>query len=248
MSVRRRLALGFAITLIVLGIQIGATARWRYHLSSLHARASGLLAPRLEAARALEGSALSAQVALQAYAASRAAVDLARYRRAQVRARGALERLAAVPAGVEVSRALGLLPPPGDLPRAVERDELGELGAAFGRIAARLRDREQRAAASQRLSALLAASLEVPPLARGALVEMLAYRGAEVGAVYVREDDGELLRRVAAIGLDEAPWGLRAEQGIPGEALAAGRGVVIRERARGDGADDGARDAARAQR
>jgi two-component system, sensor histidine kinase len=349
-SIRLRLMIGFGVTLVLLGAQSAATLRWRRRLAELGTQESSVIAPRLEAAQALETAILAQEAALRAYAASRDPADLERFRGARGRERAVLRQLALLPVGPadnailtkmtpriddfdaaagtfaehvqdgapraeaehaasrlarlrrhvqslaeelraaeereaqsaraaaaqvrgELTRGIALLSllvaaavagtglltiravrgPAQRLRRAARalaagdyapalalapthgagdapsRDELAELALAFGRMAARLRDREDRTAAEGRLAAAVATSFDVNRLARAALDEVLAYTRAEIGIVYAHDREPGLFRRAAAVGLDDAPMGLRAGDGIPGEALAQARTITVRD-------------------
>jgi PAS domain S-box-containing protein len=114
----------------------------------------------------------------------------------------------------------------GDEPR---RDELAELGLSFGRMAADLQMREQRLRASAKLSAALAASLDVGRLCDAGLQSIVSHLDVEVGALYLM-DQGSMLRRRFAIGLPSGEEEtLTLGEGVPGRAAQSRRTVTTNE-------------------
>ncbi|MCC7106649.1 MAG: GAF domain-containing protein [Chloroflexi bacterium] len=109
------------------------------------------------------------------------------------------------------------------------RDELRDLAQTFRRMAAQLLQREQRLTAQGRLSAVLASTLEVEPLVSGALDEVLSHTGCELGAVYVHDRLAASLIPLVAAGMSGTLGPLGAGVGLPGQALARRRPVVVRE-------------------
>ena len=109
------------------------------------------------------------------------------------------------------------------------RDELRALAGAFAHAADTLQRREARVAADLELSTVLTASLDVEQLGRAALAEVVSYAGAVVGAVYLRDDAGPGLLRVASFGLGGLPATLALGEGVPGQAAAGSKTVHVRE-------------------
>jgi signal transduction histidine kinase/CHASE3 domain sensor protein len=109
------------------------------------------------------------------------------------------------------------------------RDELREAARVFGRMAGILRDREGRLAAQGRLSTVLAMNLSPVEIATDALREMTAYAGAEVGAIYVADGEGGNLRPLAAFAAGRPLEVVRPGEGVPGQALADRRTIVVRD-------------------
>jgi signal transduction histidine kinase/ActR/RegA family two-component response regulator/CHASE3 domain sensor protein len=137
-------------------------ARARHELESLVAQyradqerqiqTSRTAAAGARRALTLEVALFSALVASAAFVT--ALLTMRAVRRPALRLRAAARALAAG----DYEPALALLPPPEDAAGQPQRDELAELAGAFGHMAARLRDREERAAAAGRLAADLAAA------------------------------------------------------------------------------------------
>ncbi|HEY0593064.1 MAG TPA: GAF domain-containing protein, partial [Thermoanaerobaculia bacterium] len=109
------------------------------------------------------------------------------------------------------------------------RDELLEASHAFGGMARALKAREERLAAQARLSGALALSLDAPGIAEDALREVVAHTGAAIGAVYVADVDRPLLRSVASVALGGDLPPLAIGSGVPGEAAAERRTLVVRD-------------------
>lgn len=110
------------------------------------------------------------------------------------------------------------------------RDELTVLAHAVADASHDLRRREARLAARNRVTALIASSIETERLANDTLRELAAYTHCEIGAVYaLLPEDPSRLHRVGAYALDAADEGIRLGEGIPGEAAASGRPVVVSE-------------------
>jgi two-component system, sensor histidine kinase len=109
------------------------------------------------------------------------------------------------------------------------RDELREAAHIFGRMAATLEAREKRLSAHSRLGAALGSTLDLRQLATLALDEITAYSGGEAGVVYLLDDDGRTLRAVATRALDGEAGELSLGSGIPGQAAADRRPVVVRD-------------------
>ncbi len=140
---------------------------------------------------------------------------------------------------VEASRALS----GGDFSAAIEqsrsirgvvgqgtRDEIRELAGNFAGMAEALQLRDKRTLARARLSSELSTSMEVAPLVTAALREVADFVGADLGLVYVVEGSDQNLRLVGSfLASAEVPEALSLSDGIPGEALASGRRVVVRD-------------------
>jgi signal transduction histidine kinase/HAMP domain-containing protein len=108
-------------------------------------------------------------------------------------------------------------------------DELGELARAFATMSERLESRERYLSAQDRLSRALAASHEVDRLAADALAAIAETVGCESGAVYLFDRDRTRLTRVAGYAAEGAAPELLPGEGLPGQAIAAGSPVVVRE-------------------
>lgn len=108
------------------------------------------------------------------------------------------------------------------------RDEVREAAHVFGRMAGTLKGREERLAAHSRLSAVLSTSLDPAEVATRGLREVTSYVGAEVGAIYLTDDSSSILRVLATVALDPKMPALAVGDGIPGQAVADRRTVVIR--------------------
>ena len=119
----------------------------------------------------------------------------------------------------DLGPALALAPVAGSRPT-----EFRAVGAAIARMADALRRREARAAASARLSAGLAGSLDPQTTATTALDQIVSYTGADVAAVYLAEDDA--LRRVAGRAAAGTPETL-PRVGLVAEVLDRGRAAVL---------------------
>jgi methyl-accepting chemotaxis protein len=115
--------------------------------------------------------------------------------------------------------ALGASTPGGTL-GGPPRDELSELAQAFGHTALELGNRERLLEAGARLSTSLASTLELERLADAALRVIVEQVRAELGAIYVREAEGEGLRCCASFAMEGAPQALGTTDSVPGAALA----------------------------
>lgn len=109
------------------------------------------------------------------------------------------------------------------------RDELRETAHAFARMAATLKSREERLAAQSRLSAALSSSLDLKQLAADALREIAAHAGAEVGVIYLADDERDSLHPLASLALNGQLAQLSFGEGIPGQAAADRRTRIVRD-------------------
>jgi two-component system, OmpR family, phosphate regulon sensor histidine kinase PhoR len=115
-------------------------------------------------------------------------------------------------------------------PRGEASDnETRELASVFESMSRSLQQRERRLVAQAKLSAALASSMEPEKLGAEALREIAAYAGVEVGQVYAYDGESDLLRLVAGYSVDGASEELRVGDGIPGEAAASRRTIVVRD-------------------
>ena len=110
-------------------------------------------------------------------------------------------------------------------PGTRRRDELAELTECFGVMAAALQARERRVTACGDLAAGLASSIELQPLADGALRRLMVYTGVESGAVYLLDRPNRLMKPIASYGLQELDKD-RLGEGLLRQAAAEGRTVV----------------------
>lgn len=113
-------------------------------------------------------------------------------------------------------------------PETWRRDELAELMECFGTMAAALQARERRMAACGDLATGLASSIELQPLAEGALHRIMAYGGVEIGAIYLIDGPNRQLRPIAGFGLEELEKA-RLGAGVVGQAAADGHTIVDRD-------------------
>jgi len=132
-------------------------------------------------------------------------------------------------AGGDHGPALALAPAGAATSGEPPRDELRELAESFARTAGALKHREQRLAARNAVSTSLAASIEVERLGAEALREVADYTHCSSGAVYLHEAASGLLRRVAGLALPSAADVIAVGEGIPGQAAADRRTVVVRD-------------------
>jgi signal transduction histidine kinase/ActR/RegA family two-component response regulator/HAMP domain-containing protein len=173
--------------------------RLQYYARSRTAELQRDVERALVVAAFLVALALAATAVLTTRAVRRPALEL-------VRAAGALER-------GDYAPALALAPP-----ETQPSSELTQLGHAFGRMAEALRRREDRWAAEGRLGAALSTPLEPGSTAASALREVVAFTGANMGAVYFVE--GRQLRRIAGHAVEGSPEVL-PRAGLLDEALVA---------------------------
>jgi signal transduction histidine kinase len=136
--------------------------------------------------------------------------------------------------GGDFEPALRLQPPADGIATADGgfRDELREAATVFGRMAVALRDREARLAAQSRLGAVLAANLSPVEVANDALRELTSHVDAEVGAIYVAQDEGEqadLLHALGTFALTRRLPPVRIGDGVAGQAAADQRTYVVQD-------------------
>ncbi|MBI2875420.1 MAG: response regulator [Candidatus Tectomicrobia bacterium] len=124
--------------------------------------------------------------------------------------------------------ALRLAAPVGDWREAqVSRNELRVLTAVFGAMAREISRREGRLSAQARLASVLASGLDTERIASEALREIAEHARCDLGLVYVHDPEAHLLRCVGTYALEGAPESLRVGEGIPGEAAASRRRVLV---------------------
>lgn len=129
----------------------------------------------------------------------------------------------------DYQRGIGLVSTIGDA-REPTKNEITELAGSFGSMASAILERERRLLAQARLSSVLASTINDVELARGALKEITEYTGAEFGLVYGYDDAERLLNCLGSHALDGEPAStLKLGEGIPGEAAASRRKIVVRE-------------------
>ncbi|MCL4533837.1 MAG: GAF domain-containing protein [Bacteroidetes bacterium] len=110
--------------------------------------------------------------------------------------------------------------------------EMRELAATFGSMTKQLLGREKRLAARAALSAALASSLGLDQIAKDGLRVIADYTNSELGAVYVcypGDGGAAALRRIGSYAIDGSPASFNLGEGIPGEAAASRRSVVVRD-------------------
>jgi signal transduction histidine kinase/ActR/RegA family two-component response regulator len=107
------------------------------------------------------------------------------------------------------------------------RDELAQIGLAFGAAAEALERREQRLRADARIAGAASASLEKTTIAEEALAAMAEAIGATVGAIYWREADGSTLRPIATRAVPAEAEPVRLGEGLLGLAAQEGRVKVV---------------------
>jgi signal transduction histidine kinase len=112
--------------------------------------------------------------------------------------------------------------------RARFHDELKEASVAFGQMARTLQKREDRLAADTRLAGVLGTTLDPALLAQRALRAIGEHVDAAIGAVYLHDAHEPLLRSLATIALEGELEPLPVGTGIPGEAAASRRTMILR--------------------
>jgi signal transduction histidine kinase len=107
------------------------------------------------------------------------------------------------------------------------RDEMRQLGHAFGRAALALERREQRLRADGLVAQAVSSSLERDGIAQAALQEIIEHLRVEVGVLYAAPSGSEQLVPVAshALSRDLAP--IKIGDGIPGQAALRRRTVIL---------------------
>jgi signal transduction histidine kinase len=146
------------------------------------------------------------------------------------------------PAGtlVRVSEMLqrGEWPAAADLARTVDRSaapqvvveqarsEMAQLGQALAAAADALSLRDRRLRADGRVAEATASCLEAGPIAQDVLIGVVEHLGAAVGVVYQWQETGRLVP-IARYALDAALPTLQPGEGIPGQAAASRRMVVL---------------------
>jgi two-component system CheB/CheR fusion protein len=136
-----------------------------------------------------------------------------------LRIAGALEAGNAAP-------ALAYAPRPGE-PPPLMRSEMMKLARAFGAAARALERRADRLRADGRAAAAAASSLQKDDLAADTLRAVVEHLGAEVAAIYWREEESGRLLPIATHAVQAAP--LAIGEGIPGQAAKSARTVIVRD-------------------
>lgn len=107
------------------------------------------------------------------------------------------------------------------------RNELVRIGRAFGTAGIALERRDRRLRSTNTVCTATASSLDSSEIASAVLQEACDYLRAEVGVVYVRDNADDLLVPVATRSVERALPSLRYHEGIPGEAAATGKTLVV---------------------
>lgn len=123
--------------------------------------------------------------------------------------------------------ALALAPPRDRTATRRSRDEMRQLGYAFGGAALALEQREQRIRAEGLVAQAVASGLEREAVSQAALQRIMEHLQVEVGLVYSLAADAKSLVPVAshAVSKDLPPlqWG----EGLPGQAALDRRTIVL---------------------
>ncbi len=119
--------------------------------------------------------------------------------------------------------ALGAVTP------ASARNELQQLSSSFAQMAVELRQREERLAMGARFAGLCGSHLDPAALCDAALSELVAHVQAELGAIYLVNEELSLLRRQSTYALDGAVETLGLGEGIPGQAARTRATIVVRD-------------------
>ena len=109
------------------------------------------------------------------------------------------------------------------------RNEMVQLAQAFGAAAAALERREQRLRADRQLSAAVSASLDRTQVADVALRVIVEHVRAQVGVMYWKTDDADMLAPIARHALAGEVGSVSIGSGIPGEAARQRRTIVARD-------------------
>lgn len=123
--------------------------------------------------------------------------------------------------------ALALVPPAGDR-TPPPRSEMGRIARAFGVMAWHLERRERRLLAEGEIARLAASSLDPASFGEPSLRTVLEYLGTEVGVLYLWDEQAEALVPAFCHAVESEERVLRG-QGIPGQAAASRRTVVLRD-------------------
>ncbi len=108
-------------------------------------------------------------------------------------------------------------------------NELRELAGAVAHSAATLQQRELELAADVRLSRVVASAFAVDDLADEALRLIASHVRAELGVVYVLDDESSTLRRAASFAFGGHASALALGEGIPGQAAAQKSTIHVRD-------------------
>jgi signal transduction histidine kinase/CHASE3 domain sensor protein/ActR/RegA family two-component response regulator len=109
------------------------------------------------------------------------------------------------------------------------RDEMRQLARAFGAAAVALEQRQARLVADGQLANATTVSLDRADIAARALGVIAAHAGAEVAAVYWRDVETGRLAPLATHALASRLEPLAMGEGIPGQAAADRRTLVVRD-------------------
>jgi signal transduction histidine kinase/HAMP domain-containing protein len=112
---------------------------------------------------------------------------------------------------------------------ATHRNELVRLAQAFGSAGVSLEQRDRRLRSTNVVCAATSASLDGAEISEAVLAEMCAYVQAEVGAVYLRDDEQERLTPIVTRALDRTLPAVRFHEGIVGQAAATRKTVAVRD-------------------
>ncbi len=123
--------------------------------------------------------------------------------------------------------ALALAPAADDRALASPRDEMRQLGYAFGTAALALEHREQRLRADSLVAQAVASSLERKDVGQGALEQIIEYLHAEVGVLYATPNGAETLIPIASHALAESLAPLAIGEGVPGQAALRRQPVIL---------------------
>lgn len=107
------------------------------------------------------------------------------------------------------------------------RDEMRQLGYAFGSAALALEQREQRLRADGLISQAVASSLQRADVASAALKLVMEHLRAEIGVVYSTSSDASKLIPVVSHALSRDLAEIELGDGIPGQAALERRAVIV---------------------
>lgn len=124
--------------------------------------------------------------------------------------------------------ALALVPPSGDQ-SPPPRSEMGRIARAFGVMAWHLERRERRLLTEGEIARLAASSLDPASFGEPSLRKVLEYLGVEVGVLYLWDEVAEVLVPAFCHAVESEARPLALGSGIPGQAAASRRTVVLRD-------------------
>lgn len=123
--------------------------------------------------------------------------------------------------------ALALAPTADARTSAPPRDEMHQLGHAFGAAALALEHREQRLRADSLVAQAVASSLERNDVGQAALEQILEHLHAEVGVLYVAPSGAETLVPIASHALAKSLPTIAIGEGVPGQAALRRQPVIL---------------------